>query len=93
MAYRIEYKALSPKKSGFCRKYGMFILVTLLLVATVTISVANLSGALWVRHLLFPGDPQVTAAALEGLAEDLQQGSSVMDAITAFCRDVINNGA
>lgn len=93
MAYRIEYKALGPNKMGFFKKYGLLIFIAFLLVTTVTVSVANLSGAQWARHLLFPGDPQVTAGALEGMAEKLKKGSSVMDAITAFCREVIGNGA
>ena len=92
MAYRIEYEAFGPKKTGFLKKYGMFLFILLLLVTTVTVSVANLSGAQWARSLLFPGDPGVTAVALEELAEDLQQGSSVKDAFAAFCREVIGNG-
>lgn len=93
MAYRIQYEALGPVKPTFIKKYGMFIFVVFLLVTTVTVSVAHFAGAQWAKHLLFPGDPEITAAALEGLAKELQQGSSVMDAVTAFCREVIANGA
>ena len=92
MAYRIEYKALGPVKPAFFKKYGMLIIVVFLLVSTVSVSVAYLSGAQWARHLLFPGDPEVTAGALEGMADKLKQGSSVVDAITAFCRAVIAGG-
>lgn len=92
MAYRIQYEVIGPVKPGIFKKYGMFVFVVFLLVTTVTVSVAHLSGAQWAKHLLFPGDPDVTALALEGLAENLQQGSSVMDAITVFCREVIGNG-
>lgn len=92
MAYRIQYEAIGSAKPAFIKKYGMFVFVVFLLVTTVTVSVAHFYGAQWAMHLLFPGDPQVTAAALEGLAEALQQGTSVMDAITAFCRAVITSG-
>ena len=38
---------------------------------------------------LLPGDPAVTAAALENMAADLKAGQSVRDAITAFCAEII----
>lgn len=40
---------------------------------------------------LLPGDSAVTAAALGELAENVQEGVPAGEAITAFCREILNN--
>ena len=40
--------------------------------------------------LLLPGDPDTTRAALSQLAEDVRAGEPVGDAVTAFCREIID---
>jgi hypothetical protein len=44
-----------------------------------------------VQEVLLPGDPAVTAAALENMTEGLRSGESLLDAVTAFCREIIAN--
>lgn len=93
MAYRIQYGSVGPVKTAISRNYFALTVVLFLLVCTVTVTAAHLMGAQWAKELLFPGDPEVTAGALEQFVARLQQGSPVMDAITFFCREVIANGA
>jgi hypothetical protein len=61
----------------------------LLVVAAVTVKSVGLQ---WVREVLLPGDPAVTAAALEGFVLDIKEGDTLVDAITAFCQEIVNGG-
>lgn len=40
---------------------------------------------------LLPGNPDVTQAAITNLVEDVQSGAPVGDAVTAFCREIIDS--
>lgn len=41
------------------------------------------------QELLLPGDPEVTAAALETLCHDLKNEVSIRAAFTTFCQTII----
>ena len=90
MGYKIQYncvgRKLEPKKRS---KAGIFagLLVLLLVVAAVTVKSVGLQ---WVREVLLPGDPAVTAAALGGFVLDIKEGDTLVDAITAFCQEIVN---
>ena len=43
-------------------------------------------------ELLLPGDPEVTATALERLVETVSEGESIQTALTEFCREIIEHG-
>ena len=43
-------------------------------------------------HNLLPGDPNVTAIALENLTESISSGDSLKDAIVAFCQEILDHG-
>lgn len=45
------------------------------------------------KNFLIPGDPQITSAAFSSLTEDLQAGESFKNAVTAFCREIIDGAA
>lgn len=93
MSYRIEYDAVGGIKDGKNTKQkGIFAvcLVAGLVTGAVLIKTVGLS---WVQEVLMPGDPVVTAAALEGMLEDLKCGSSLVDAVTAFCREILLGAA
>lgn len=62
-----------------------------ILLAVVAIGVLLLGGADRVRDFLIPGDPEVTKAAFAQFTENIRQGEPVGDAITAFCREIIDN--
>ncbi len=43
------------------------------------------------KEWIIPGDAEVTEAALSTLVEDLKQGDSLDDAITAFCQEILDH--
>ena len=54
-----------------------------------------LAAVLWMRlkgipDFLIPGDAEVTKAAAAAMVDDLQDGISVNDAVTAFCRTILD---
>lgn len=93
MAYRIEYgsagnqrKPLHPKPPMPGIKATLFILV--LVTGAIAIKVVGLT---WVRDILLPGDPEITATALQNMTDGLRSGESLLDAVTTFCREIIAN--
>jgi hypothetical protein len=93
MSYRIEYgsggELRKPcKKKGLWARVAVVICVLSLVAGAMTIKNTGLS---WVKTVLLPGDPAVTAAALENMAESIREGESLVDAVTAFCREIIEN--
>ena len=46
-----------------------------------------------VKQLLLPGDPVITEAAFISMVEQLGAGESVYDAVTVFCKEIIQGAA
>ena len=92
MAYRIKYNLVGPDR----QKRGKTIRIGGILAGLAIGSLLGIGLHLlhlpWIEKLLLPGDSAVTAAALEGLAVNLHQGQSLMDAITEFCQNILANG-
>jgi hypothetical protein len=93
MAYRIKYASFGeekkqPKDTQLRNKITAGLLVLVLLIGAMTI---KLGGLRWVTEYLLPGDPAVTAAALEGMVIDLREGENLYDAVTAFCREIMEH--
>ena len=44
-----------------------------------------------VKEVLLPGDPEYTLQALEALAENMKNGETAKEAITAFCGDIMEH--
>lgn len=91
MAYKIEYgsngaekKTLQPRKR---RRIPLTagVLCMFLLLAVLFWP----KGRTALRDIVLPGDAEVTADALQGLASDLRAGEGVSDAVTAFCQQII----
>lgn len=95
MGYRIAYESFGEeRKCPAYRRRKSAIAAGLLIILLVLGSVSvKHTGLRWVQDYLLPGDPAVTAAALENFAQDLKEGESVKDAITAFCRQIMDYGA
>ena len=90
MGYRITYgqdiiktRLPAKRRKAVLKKWLCFVLVGVALVLALS------SAAL--RHYLLPGDPAVTERALQELASDLRTGEKVSDAVTAFCREILDN--
>lgn len=91
MGYRIEYETVGRHKQSSKKNWtGMTagILVLLLVFGAMTIKTVGLE---WVQEVLLPGDPDVTAAALENMVEDLKDGNSFGEAVTAFCKEIMKH--
>lgn len=89
MAYSIEYftsdEAKKPKVNF--RQIGVVLLILAIVVAAVVIKSASLP---FVKEVLLPGDPAVTAMALDALVEDICDGASVIEAFKAFCKEIVD---
>ena len=92
MGYRIAYENIGNKLDKKKRSWPSVIAVLCVgMLLTGAIAIKSV-GLKWVQEVLIPGDPAVTAAALEGMVADLRQGRSLVDAVTAFCQEIINHG-
>lgn len=91
MGYQIRYDSVGklPQKRRRSRTGWLAgFLVIALLACAITVKTVGLK---WVQEVLLPGDPAVTAAALEQMAEDLRAGDSLGEAITAFCEEIMKH--
>ena len=89
MGYRIEYPSFGSvpciRKTGIPRMAVMMFGVFLLIVSVFWKEGRNL-----LLGLLFSGNPDQTMAALETMTERLGEGASFADAVTVFCREILN---
>ncbi len=92
MGYRIEYDGIGINKRRKPIKWGSLIALACVLLLVAGAVTVKMVGLPWVQEVLLPGDPEVTAMALEGLVEDLRQGDTLGQAIKAFCEEIIANG-
>ncbi len=90
MGYRVEYGSVkkvrgsetrAPRAAAFT---ALFFLLFLLLVNTFWPQ-----GAEMLRDIVLPGDPAVTAAALEEFTMELKDGAKLSGAFTAFCQRIL----
>ena len=93
MAYNIRYVSFDeekkqPKDTKLRNRIAACLLVVVLLIGAMTV---KHRGLRWVTEYLVPGDPAVTAAALEGMVMDLREGENLYDAVTAFCREIMEH--
>ena len=90
MGYRVEYgpvkkvRGLEKRVSRRSALTGLCLLLFVLLVCTCWPE-----GAEALRKLVFPGDPAVTAAALEALTCELRSGEAVSDSLRNFCLQIL----
>lgn len=86
MGYRILYeKGKHPWQRQKRHHWG--------LLAALILCFAIVVCAIFSDHLtaLLPGDPEVTAAALENMKDSLKEGDSFGTAVLAFCQEVLRN--
>ena len=84
MGYTIRYSPETAHKFPV-KKEKMLSLPWLLTGAALFLLLAG--GWKW----LLPGEPAVTQTAITHLIEDVQAGAPVGDAVTAFCREIIES--
>lgn len=94
MGYRIQYEPNLDYKYRMAGKVnlkklwiaGTFAALSILLIAVLP----SVRSFIW--DFLIPGDPQVTTEAFSTLVSDICNGENFSDAVTVFCRQIINNG-
>ena len=93
MAYRIDYGSGATHRRPIRRyftaatvKTGLIILF--LIAAALTVKFYGLN---WVKEVLLPGDPKTTETALHNMTEGLQSGESILEAVTAFCQEIVDS--
>ena len=90
MGYRIDYgpmkkvRGVEKRTSRLAALTGVF-----LLLFVITVCCAWPEGTAVLRDWLLPGDPVVTAAAMEELSDSLRTGESVFHALSDFCNRVL----
>lgn len=91
MGYQISYGPIKTKDSVKMRGKTVraFALVICIIALVIGLQVSGVGKTLW--RWMLPGNPEVTSAALDTMAESLKQGDSVGEAVTAFCREIIEN--
>ena len=93
MAYCITYESVKKPKSRFRLGRKGWVAIALVLVLVLGAMAVKSSGLDFVKTYLLPGDPAVTAAALEDMAEDLRQGESLFAALREFCEEIVEHGS
>ena len=91
MAYRIVYGE-DPAKTGKERfRTGRFRLMTAVCFVLFLLSVKLLwdDGLDHIRQILLPGSGDTTLQALDQMVAQIQAGTKLGDAVTAFCREII----
>ena len=92
MAYRIEY---APSGTVLKEKRKIKIRwISAAVIFALMFGVLRLTGIDdFVREILIPGDPDVTAAAWNQMVDLLRDGSGIRLAIAAFCEQVLEGAA
>ena len=93
MSYRVEYGVSG--ESVFIntdklrrKKRGVRIICAMLVVAVLAYGIVN--G--WIWDFFFPGHNEITKAAAENMIAEIREGEPVADAVTAFCKEIVQNG-
>ena len=89
MAYQIQYSPEAFKRYPQVNKTKKLRIDRWMYLMLVVLAV------LWLRingipDFLIPGDPDITKAATIAFLDDLENGSSVNDAVDVFCREILD---
>ncbi len=94
MGYRVDYgpvrkiRGMEKRFSRPAALTGLFFFVFLLMTAFLWPE-----GVQVLRDLVVPGDPAVTAAAVEALTDDLRSGAPAMETIYQFLQRMLEEGS
>ena len=94
MGYRIDYgpvkkvRGVEKRTSRLAALTGMF-----LLLFVITVCCFWPEGTAVLRDWFLPGDPVVTAAAMEELTDSLRTGEGIGESLRAFCARILEGAA
>ena len=93
MAYRISYEwNREPKDTGKIRPSIGVMLGAALVTAAVAVRLLFPQTAQVFRELMHPLGDETTIAAFSEMVERIGHGTSVEDAVTVFCREILEHG-
>lgn len=87
MGYVIEYPGNSWKNP---KKGRLWVPVCAVLCALALVGLIWKDSRYYIQRLLFPGDAAAALAELERLAENLQSGTPLGQALEVFCAGVVS---
>lgn len=91
MSYRIDYSADTLSKSTRQPSARLRLLIVAFLLAFFLLFPALCpEGAAWLRETLLPWDPTVTEQAFQEMISTLKQGEPAGNALSAFCREILD---
>ncbi len=93
MGYRIHYGETVIKETFAQPKpkenFPVKVILSLTLCCAVLFTLLRNVDS--VINFLLPGNQQTTKAAISTFVQDLNEGEPIKDAVTAFCREIIEN--
>lgn len=92
MSYRIVYgeEPLCYRRNQLrLRNVARYTLVCIVLFAVLTVGFWP-SGRDALLEAILPGDAAVTRQAIVNMAENLKSGEAIGDAVTVFCREIVD---
>ena len=92
MAYRIDYSEGIAKKTDLeqgIRTRNIMTVTAIILLVICCVTVYSL-GREGLYEIPIPGDSEATAAAAIKFVNEVQQGTSIVDAFEVFCREIIH---
>ena len=87
MSYRIQYDTKKHPWQKRLKRQKYVLPVGIICLSLLTLGYFGMDKL----QFLLPGEPSVTAAALDNMANSLQEGETLQEAITAFCREILDN--
>lgn len=93
MGYQIMYSPEDNHKYPTIksrRKHRWLIPVVISVALFISAGIPKVRNHL--EYLLIPGDTQITKAAFSAMLEQIKTGEPINEAVTAFCREIIENG-
>ena len=89
MTYKIQYTPQDDRRYPVVkqRRKGRRVNSWLILLLIVAVVWFNFCG---IPDFMIPGDPQVTKVAASQMVTMLKDGASTQEAITVFCRQVLD---
>ncbi len=93
MGYRVDYQPIRKVRRGETRKNRTAAMTAIcLLLFFFLVGIMWPKGTEVLQKILFAGDAEITASALEHFALELGAGEAFPSAFETFCRTVIQHG-
>ena len=92
MAYRVVYGPM-PKAAPKGRSLPRVRVLTAAWLLVFSLGVRQLwpEGREVLRQLLLPGEQTAAQTAFDGMLEELRAGETLGEAVTAFCRQIVQD--